>query len=263
VPTLHVVIPFYNEPDTIQPCVRCVIDARLGEGWRKQLVIVDDHSDERCGTVLDSLVRQLREEGCEIALHRHDVNKGKGAAVSTGFDAVLDARPPEDDLVIIQDADLEYDPADYAQLIEPIIRGEVQAVIGTRWGAHRPMRGLRRRFHRWGNGFLTTCSNLMTGYRVRDMECCYKVFSIGLLRRLRPWLSEPRFGIEPQIMAGLSRIGTTVGEAPVSYDPRSITAGKKIGWIDAVQAVRVIVRERFRSTTVPAAEPDGSESTRG
>lgn len=260
--TLHVVIPFYNEPDTIQPCVRRVVDARLGEGWRKQFVIVDDHSEERCRIVLDSLVRQLREEGCEIALHRHDVNKGKGAAVSTGFDAVLDARPPEDDLVIIQDADLEYDPADYAQLIEPIIRGEAQAVVGTRWGAHRPMRGLRRRLHRWGNGFLTACSNLMTGYRVRDMECCYKVFSIGLLRRLRPWLSEPRFGIEPQIMAGLSRIRATVAEIPVSYDPRSIAAGKKIGWTDAIQAFRVIARERFRSAKLPDAGPDGSKSPR-
>ncbi len=226
-------------------------------------MIVDDHSDERCRVVLDSLVRQLREEGCEVTLHRHDVNRGKGAAVSTGFDAVLDVQPPEDDLVIIQDADLEYDPADYAELIEPIIRGEAQAVIGTRWDAHRPTRGLRQRIHRWGNGFLTACSNLMTGYRVRDMECCYKVVGVGLLRRLRPWLSESRFGIEPQIMAGLSRIGATVAEVPVSYDPRSITAGKKIGWIDALQAVRVIVRERFRSTTTPSAGSNETETPRG
>ena len=261
--TLHVVIPFYNEPDTIQPCVRRVVDARLGEGWRKQLVIVDDHSDDPSRVVLDSLVRQLREEGCEVALHRHDVNRGKGAAVATGFDAVLDVRRPEDDLVIIQDADLEYDPADYAQLIEPIIRGEAQAVIGVRWGSHHPMRGLRRRVHRWGNGLLTACSNLMTGYRVRDMECCYKVVGVGLLRRLRPWLSESRFGIEPQIMAGLSRIGATVAEVPVSYDPRSITAGKKIGWIDALQALRVIVRERFRSTTTPSAGSNETETPRG
>ncbi len=261
--TLHVVIPFYNEPDTIQPCVRRVVDARLGDGWRKRLVIVDDHSDDPSRVVLDSLVRQLREEGCEVALHRHDVNRGKGAAVATGFDAVLDPHPPDDDLVIIQDADLEYDPADYAQLVEPIIRGEAQAVIGTRWGAHRAMRVLRRRLHRWGNGFLTACSNVMTGYRVRDMECCYKVFSVELLRRLRPWLSESRFGIEPQIMAGLSRIEATVGEVPVSYDPRSINAGKKIGWIDALQAVRVIVRERFRSTTTPSAGSNEIESRRG
>ncbi|MEE9131815.1 MAG: glycosyltransferase family 2 protein [Phycisphaerales bacterium] len=261
--TLHVVIPFYNEPDTIQPCVRRVVDARLGERWRKQLVIVDDYSDERCRILLDSLVRQLREEGCEVALHRHDVNRGKGAAVSTGFDAVLDAHPPDDDLVIIQDADLEYDPADYAQLIEPIIRDEAQAVVGVRWGGHHPTRGFRPRIHRWGNGLLTMCSNLMTGYRVHDMECCYKVFGVGLLCRLRPWLSEPRFGIEPQIMAGLSRIGATVAEVPVSYDPRSITAGKKIGWIDGLQAVRVIVRERFRSTTTPSAGSNESEARRG
>ncbi len=226
-------------------------------------MIVDDHSDDPSHIVLDSLVRQLHKEGCEAALYRHDVNRGKGAALATGFDTVLDTHPPDDDLVIIQDADLEYDPADYAQLVEPIIRGEAQAVIGTRWGMHRPMRGLRRRLHRWGNGLLTACSNLMTGYRVRDMECCYKVFSVGLLRRLRPWLSESRFGIEPQIMAGLSRIEATVGEVPVSYDPRSINAGKKIGWIDALQAVRVIVRERFRSTTTPSAGSNETESRRG
>ena len=262
-PTLHVVIPFYNEPDTIQPCVRRVVDARLGEGWRKQLVIVDDHSNDSSCAVLDSLVRQLREEGCEVALHRHDVNRGKGAAVATGFDAVLDTHPPEDDLVIIQDADLEYDPADYAQLIEPIVGAEAQRVVGRGWGAQRRMGRFRRRIHVWGNGFLTTCSNLMTGYRVRDMECCSKVFSIGVLRRLRPWLSESRFGIEPQIMAGLSRIGATVAEVPVRYDPRSINAGKKIGWIDALQAVRVIVRERFRSTTTPSAGSNETETPRG
>ncbi len=261
-PTLHVVIPFYNEPDTVERCVRRVIDARLAEGWRKGIVIVDDHSAESSHTVVDSLVRQLEVEGCDVALHRHDVNRGKGAALATGFDAVLDTHPPDDDLVIIQDADLEYDPADYDKLMEPIIRGEAQAVVGTRWGAHRPMRGLRRRIPRWGNGLLTACSNLMTGYRVRDMECCYKVFSTGVLRRLRPSLTEPRFGIEPQMMAGLSRLGVTVSNVPISYDPRSIAAGKKIGWRDALQAFRVIVRERFRSKTVPNGGPDGSESPR-
>ncbi len=262
-PTLHVVIPFYNEPDTVERCVRRVIDARLAEGWRKELVIVDDHSDASCHAVIDSLVRQLEAEGCDVTLHRHDENRGKGAALATGFDAVLDTHPPDDDLVIIQDTDLEYDPADYDKLMEPIIRGEAQAVIGTRWGDHRPMRGLRRRIHRWGNGFLTACSNVMTGYRVRDMECCYKVFSIDVLRRLRPSLNEPRFGIEPQLMAGLSRLGVTVRDVPISYDPRPIAAGKKIGWVDAIQAFAVILRERFRSTTVPGAGLDGSESTRG
>ena len=262
-PTLHVVIPFYNEPDTVERCVRQVVDARLADGWQKRLVIVDDHSVESCHAVVDSLVRQLETEDCDATLHRHDVNRGKGAALATGFDAVLDTHPPDDDLVIIQDADLEYDPADYGNLMEPIIQGEVQAVVGTRWGDHRPMRGLRRRIHRWGNGLLTACSNVMTGYRVRDMECCYKIFSIDVLRRLRPSLNETRFGIEPQMMAGLSRLGVTVRDVPISYDPRSIAAGKKIGWRDGLQAFRVIARERFRSKTMPGAGPDGSESPRG
>ncbi len=262
-PTLHVVIPFYNEPDTVERCVRQVIDAPLADGWRRKLVIVDDHSAEPSHTVVDSLVRQLESEDCDVARHRHDVNRGKGAALATGFDAVLEENPPNNDLVIVQDADLEYDPADYGNLMEPIIQGEVQAVVGTRWGPHNPMRGLRRRIHRWGNGLLTACSNLMTGYRVRDMECCYKIFSIDVLRRLRPSLNEPRFGIEPQMMAGLSRLGVTVKDVPISYDPRSIAAGKKVGWRDGLQAIRVIARERFRSNKMPGAGPDGSESTRG
>ena len=262
-PTLHVVIPFYNEPDTVERCVRQVIDAHLADGWQKRIVIVDDRSVEASHAVVDSLVRQLVTEGCDAALHRHDVNRGKGAALATGFDVVLEANPQDDDLIIIQDADLEYDPADYDNLMEPIIRGEAEAVIGTRWGAHRPMRGLRRRIHRWGNGLLTVCSNVMTGYRVRDMECCYKVFSLGVLRRLRPSLNEPRFGIEPQMMAGLARLGVTISNVPISYDPRSIVAGKKIGWRDGLQAFRVILRERFRSTAVRGAGPDGTESTRG
>ena len=261
--TLHVVIPFYNEPDTIQQCVRRVVDAHLGEGWQRRIVIVDDHSVEPSHVVVDSLVRHLQTEGCDVTLHRHDVNRGKGAALATGFDAVLETNPPDDDLVIIQDADLEYDPADFRRLMEPIIAGESDAVVGTRWGVHHPIAGMRRRVHRWGNGLLTACSNLMTSNRVSDMECCYKVFSVALLGRLRPWLSEPRFGIEPQIMAGLSRIGATITNVPISYDPRSITAGKKIGWIDALAAVRVIVRERFRRTPRRIAETNGPEQPGG
>jgi len=262
VPTLHVVIPFYNEPDTVERCVRRVIAAPLADGWQKRIVIVDDHSAEPSHVVIDSLVRQLQTEGCDAALHRHDVNRGKGAALATGFDAVLNANPPDDDLVIIQDSDLEYDPADYGKLMEPIIRGEALAVIGTRWGAHNPMRGLRQQIHRWGNGVLTVCSNVMTGYRVGDMECCYKVYPVDVLRRLRPSLYEPRFGIEPQMMAGLSRLGVMVKSVPINYDPRSIAAGKKIGWRDALQAFRVIARERFRSKTMPGAGPDGTGSPR-
>lgn len=245
-PTLHVIIPFYNEAETVQQCVRRVIDAPIGEDWRKSIVIVDDCSDDSSHGVVDSLVRELQSGGCDVSLHRHVVNQGKGTALTTGFDVVLKNQPAKNDLVIIQDADLEYDPADFRRLMEPIIAGESDAVVGTRWGAHHPIVGLRRRLHRWGNGILTACSNLVTGNRVNDMECCYKVFSVGLLGRLRPWLSEPRFGIEPQIMASLSRIGATISDVPISYDPRSIAAGKKIDWIDALAAVRVIVRERFR-----------------
>ncbi|MCZ6837033.1 MAG: hypothetical protein O7G85_14750, partial [Planctomycetota bacterium] len=130
----------------------------------------------------------------------------------------------------------------------------------TRWGPHNPMRGLRRQIHRWGNGLLTACSNVMTGYRVGDMECCYKVFSVQLLRRLRPMLSERRFGIEPQMVASFARLRARVLEVPIQYDPRSLSAGKKIGWTDGVRAFWVITRERMRSTSSvpPTPRPDTS-----
>ncbi len=238
-PTLHVVIPYFNEGDTIGPCVAGVRSAPLPEGWATALVIVDDASAPEHVRALDALAGPFTHL-------RHERNRGKGAALQTGFDAVLDTNPPDEDLVIIQDADLEYDPADYAGLIDPILAGRADVVIGTRWGDHRPVRGVKRRLHAAANGLLTLASNAMTGYRVHDMECCYKVLPMPLLRRLRPWLSEPRYGIEPQMVAALARLKARVSEAPVQYDPRSFEEGKKIGWLDGVRAVWVIARERLR-----------------
>ena len=130
--------------------------------------------------------------------------------------------------------------------MEPIIAGRAEAVVGTRWGDHRAVRGLKRTLHARGNGAMTKLSTLMTGCRLRDMECCYKLMTVGVLRRLRPMLSEDRFGIEPQIVAGWSRLKVRIAQVPVSYDPRAAAAGKKIQWRDAVEAVWVAVRERLR-----------------
>ena len=191
--------------------------------------------------------RSLRREDRPLGLRCHRTNQGKGAAVATGFDAILAADPPDDDLVIIQDADLEYDPANYPRLMEPLLRGEADAVIGSRWGGdRRRVRGLKRRLHAWANGVLTGLSNLMTGYRLGDMECCYKLLTVGLLRQVRPRLSEPRYGVEPQMVAVLARLGASIREVTVSYDPRSAAEGKKIGWTDGIRALYVIARERFR-----------------
>jgi glycosyltransferase involved in cell wall biosynthesis len=247
-PTLHVVIPVYNEPGTLEPCIRRVLAAPLPDRWTCRITLVDDGSDEAHLHAIDLLLQQLRAESQPIDFHCHSINRGKGAALQTGFDAILNHHPPfqDDDLVIIQDADLEYDPGDFAVLMQPVLLGSADAVVGTRWGGHHRYKNLKQRIHGLGNGMLTRLSNAMTGYRVSDMECCYKLMPLSLLRRLRPMLTEQRFGIEPQIVAGLSRLRAKVAQAPVKYDPRSIAAGKKIGWRDGVRALIVIARERLK-----------------
>jgi glycosyltransferase involved in cell wall biosynthesis len=246
-PTLHIVIPVYNERGTLEPCIQRVLNAQLPVGWNRSIVLVDDHSDESHFPAVEALAQRLMAEGQPLEFHRHPINRGKGAALQTGFDAILNrANVSNDDVVIIQDADLEYDPADYANLIQPLIDRQADAIVGTRWGEHYHYKSLKHRIHAMGNGALTLVSNLMTGYRVSDMECCYKLFPVGLLRRLRPMLTENRFGIEPQIVAALARLKARVVEVPIRYDPRGIAAGKKIGWKDAVRALVVIARERFR-----------------
>lgn len=244
--TLYVVIPVYNEAATARQCVKLVVEAPLDEGWSKTLVIVDDHSDDESAALLKSLVSELTDNNVIATLHRHEINRGKGAALHTGFDVVLKTQTHDDDLVIIQDADLEYDPKDYHALLQPIIKGRVQAVVGSRWGTHNQLRGIGRKLHRQGNGFISLFSNLMTGYRLTDTECCYKVFSIDVLQKLRPMLTENRFGIEPQMIASLSRLKVKIEQVPVSYNPRSVAQGKKIGPKDAARAFYVVLRERFR-----------------
>jgi glycosyltransferase involved in cell wall biosynthesis len=246
VPTLHIVIPVYNERGTLEECVRRVLAALLPEGWSRCITLIDDCSSPAHFPAVGALVERLQREGQPLRFLRHEVNQGKGAALQTGFDAILASGAPDDDLVIIQDADLEYDPNDYAGLMQPILAGDAEAVVGTRWGEHYEAATLRRRIHALGNAALTLMSNLMTGFRVSDMECCYKIMPVGVLRQLRPMLTEPRFGIEPQIVAVLARLRTRVAEVPVRYDPRGMAEGKKIGWRDGVRALVVIARERFR-----------------
>ncbi|MGI9013603.1 MAG: glycosyltransferase family 2 protein [Phycisphaerales bacterium] len=252
-PTLHIIIPAYNEAATIEACLQRVTAAELPAGWVMSITIVDDCSTDGTGDQVERIIHDSETLPCAMTLLRHDVNRGKGASLQTGFDAVL-ANPPTngeqsaDDIVIIQDADLEYDPADYASLMQPLIEDAADAVFGTRWGAHFATDGAWRRLHAFGNRSLTMLSNLLTGYRISDMECCYKLMPVTWLRRIRPSLSEERFGIEPQIAAALGRCNARLVERPVSYSPRDVGSGKKIGWRDAARAVWVIGRERFRST---------------
>jgi Glycosyl transferase family 2 len=243
-----VVIPYFNESDTLEPCVRRVLAAPLPPGWTIGILLVDDHSAPRGRAAGDAVHARLTAEGHTVRIHHHPENRGKGAALQTGFDALLQCpATADDDIVIIQDADLEYDPCDYLPLMTPIIEGRADAVIGNRWGAHRQVRGLKRKVHELGNRALTFASNAMTGYRVRDMECCYKLMPVRVLRALRARLTERRFGIEPQIVAALAGLKARVVEGPVRYHPRGFAAGKKIGWVDGVRTLYVIMRERCRA----------------
>jgi glycosyltransferase involved in cell wall biosynthesis len=243
---LHVLIPYFNEPGTLGPCLERVFAAELPGGWRTSIMVVDDGSSAEGREAAARAVETLRAAGRDIALIRHEMNRGKGAAVGTALDAVLADDVRDGDLVIIQDADLEYDPNDFAALMQPVLSAEADAVVGTRWGGHREVRGIKRRMHALGNRALTALSNRVTGVQLMDMECCYKLMSVGLARRVRPLLSEPRFGIEPQLIAAWAALGASMSQVPVHYEPRGTAAGKKIGWRDAVWAVIVIVRERGR-----------------
>ena len=200
VPTLHVVVPFYEEPGTLDACLRSVFAAPIPERWRVAVTLVNDGSS-----------REATERAAAICAARgvrlltHDRNRGKGAAIRTGFAAVLDAALDED-VVIIQDADLEYDPQDYGELLRPIVGGSVPVVFGNRWGRDEDQR-IHRRIHRAMNRALTLTSNALSGLHVHDMECCYKLFRVPVLRAIMPALTEDRFGIEPQIAAIYRRFG--------------------------------------------------------
>jgi len=260
VPVLYCVIPVYDEPETLEPCVSRVLAATLPGPWSISVILVDDASGHPTRAAAERLVEAHRGHPGRVELLCHVVNRGKGAALRTAFRRVLDRCADEDDAVIIQDADLEYDPADFAALLAVLPGGCSTAVYGNRWSGSAKG-SIVRRLHRGGNRLLTGISNLLTGYRVGDMECCYKLLRVGLLRRVLPQLSEDRFGIEPQLTAALAREGAEVVEVPVHYAPRSFDAGKKIGWRDGVRAVWVMVRERFRSSlpadrgTAPSSLP--------
>lgn len=252
-PILHIIIPVYNEQDTLSECLERVKAAPIPDGWTKRLIIVDDASTDDTPRILERIDH--------VTVVGHTVNMGKGAAVLTGFDVVLgalrssasaqhdadrtsDPTPGEKQIVIIQDADMEYDPADYPALLIPFLTGTARVVYGDRFGSHRSFNRFRERLHMWGNQFLTSVSNRLTGQRVRDMECCYKAFDLEALRAIRPMLTESGFGIEPQMTAAVARIGITIVNVPIHYAPRQFAEGKKIKWSDALWALPVMWRER-------------------
>lgn len=222
---VSIVVPAYNERDTAEELLKRVAAVSLP----KEVIVVDDGSTDGTRAVL----RGLRQSGRLVSrLILHERNLGKGAALRTGF------AQTSGDVVVIQDADLEYDPADIPRLVAPIAAGDADAVYGSRFA--RASRRARTSWHELGNRALTMLSNLATGYRLTDMETCYKAIRGDLLRSLP--LQCDRFGIEPEITARLSQAGARLVEVPVSYAGRDRAAGKKIGWRDGLAAPWHIVR---------------------
>jgi glycosyltransferase involved in cell wall biosynthesis len=225
---LTVVIPCYNEIDTIDAIIDAVNDAPFPD---KEIIIVDDCSTD--GT-RERLRHAIAGSGRVAKILYHDVNQGKGAALRTGIKAATG------DLVIIQDADLEYDPNEYGRLIAPIQQGKADVVFGSRFAGGEPHRVLYY-WHRVGNGFLTMLSNMFTNLDLTDMETCFKLFRREIIQGID--IEENRFGFEPEITAKVARIaGCRIYEVGISYYGRTYAEGKKIGWKDGVRAIYCILK---------------------
>lgn len=224
---LSVVIPAYNEKGTILELVRRVREVPLSIA--KEIIIVDDFSTDGTREILESLAG----EGVKVIFHPK--NMGKGSALRSGFAAA------EGDLILVQDADLEYDPAEYPALLGPILDGRADVVYGSRFlgGPHRVLYF----WHSVGNRFLTTLSNLFSNLNLTDMETCYKVFRRDILRKIE--LKSKRFGFEPEITIKLAKLKCRIYEVPISYSGRDYAEGKKISWKDGVAALFHIIRFRF------------------
>lgn len=242
VATLFAVIPLYNEPETLARCISQLMAITLPSQWRLRAIIVDDGSNSETKAALQELVAS---GGDRLRVISHQVNRGKGAALQTGFAAAVQESTSSSDAVVIQDADLEYDPRDIVSLLKASLEMNPSgAVFGNRWHRGAVGSGIKGWIHMRGNRLITRASNLATGLRLSDMECCYKLVPMPVMGAILPKLTEERFGIEPQIAAALARAGVPVREVPVAYRPRSFKEGKKIGSIDALRALWVILTSR-------------------
>lgn len=226
---LSIVIPVYNEKGTLPAILKKILDVDLG-GIEKEVIVVDDHSVE------DVVLHPEFADHARVkhVLIRHELNRGKGAAVRTGLKHVTG------DFVVIQDADLEYDPADYKILIAPLVAGAADVVYGSRFhrGKGKPQGMSVKNYH--ANRFLTAFSNLLTRMSLTDMETCYKMMTRAAADQIASRLTSDRFGIEPEITALVKKMRVT--EVPIGYHGRTAEEGKKIGWSDGIEAVWKIIR---------------------
>jgi glycosyltransferase involved in cell wall biosynthesis len=226
---LSVVIPAYNERDTVHALMKRVAAAPVPESMEIEIIVVDDGSADGTRDLLQELEKA---QNPPFRLIMHPENRGKGAALRTGFEHATG------DIILVQDADLEYNPRDYPQLLQPILDDEADVVYGSRFlgGPHRVLFF----WHYLGNLFLTMLSNMLTDLNLSDMETCYKVFRAEVLKDIK--LYSNRFGIEPEMTAKISKANVRIYEVPISYHGRTYAEGKKIGWRDGFSAIWAILR---------------------
>lgn len=224
---LSVIIPAYNEKNTIEEIIHRVLNVEIGP--EKEIIVVDDCSQDGTREILEGLNQP------NIKVYFHSKNQGKGAALQTGFSKA------EGDIILIQDADLEYDPREYPKLLEPILDGRADAVYGSRFlgGPHRVLFF----WHYIGNRLLTTFSNMLSNLNLTDMETCYKAFKGEILHKIT--LKSKKFGFEPEITTKLAKLKCRIYEVPISYSGRDYNEGKKIGWKDGIAAIFHIIRFKF------------------
>jgi len=226
---VSIVIPVYCENDTVREIVQSV--SKVEMGLHKEIIIVDDGSTDGTRETL----KEMQREDRTLKILFHEKNLGKGAALRTGFAKVTGQ------IIIIQDADLEYDPQDYLKLIGPILEGKADVVFGSRF-----LGGPQRVFYFWhyiGNKFLTLVANMLSGLNLNDMETCYKAFRSSILRQIE--FKSNRFGFEPEFTMKVAKLGCRVYQVPISYSGRTYEEGTKITWRDGLAALWQILRFRF------------------